>query len=47
MDKKFCDGLKNNMYRIVGDSGNPNLPMTQFMITKNTMKYLDMLLIHN
>ena len=33
--KKFCDGLKkNNMYGIsAGDSGNPNLPMTQFMIT--------------
>lgn len=33
--KKFCDGLKKkNMYGIsAGDSGNPNLPMTQFMIT--------------
>jgi hypothetical protein len=33
--KKFCESLKNNnMYGIsAGDSGNPNLPMTQFMIT--------------
>lgn len=33
--KKFCDGLKkNDMHGIsAGDSGNPNLPMTQFMIT--------------
>lgn len=34
--KLFCNGLKkNDMHGISsGDSGNPNLPMTQFMITK-------------